>query len=176
MVVRGGRVRPLAIFANFFEAGDLWPPARVFYGENEISVRMSSGIYRRVCSAVSRRTVLHPNADDATPVQRPPRTLLSILAHHPAGRLHHAPHEGPLARGRDPAQSPRQQRTRSRIVADGPCRGDAHLYRASCGLGGGRKLSAGGSGSLSYKLTRSHRSYSSRHRETIEAARESTRL
>jgi len=59
--VRGSswrEVRPLAIFANFFEAGDLWPRARVFYGETEISVRMSFGIYRRVCSAVCRRYCL----------------------------------------------------------------------------------------------------------------------
>lgn len=127
MVVRGGRARPLAIFANFFEASDLWPRARVLYGETEISVRMSFGIYRRVCSAVCRRNSLASKCRRRDACVTITQTAPLDLGPPPRRRLHHGPHEEPLARG--------QQRTRSRIVADGPCRGDAHLYGASCGAG-----------------------------------------
>src|SRR5690606_28047842 len=45
--VRGGRVQPLAIFANFSEAHDPWPRVRVFYPETAIPVRVSYGYIAR---------------------------------------------------------------------------------------------------------------------------------
>ena len=124
---------------------------RLRFGAHEFWI-ISPGVLGR-----SRRTVLYPNAGDATPAQRPPRTLLSNLAHHPA--------RAPALTGQTKRRPARARKTPYPVIQvaanscthygpTDPIGAMPHLYGGQ--LCAGRQQFPGGSESLSYKRTRSH--------------------
>ena len=144
----------MAIFANFFEAGDLWPRARVFYGETEYLGahelwNISPGVLGRLSAVLSciqiqttrRLCNDHPERSSRSWPTTPPDAC--ITGHTRSRSREEA----------DPAQSPRQQRTRSRIVPNGPCRGDAHLYGGQLWAGRRQEAVCRRLWVLSYKLS-----------------------